>query len=58
MAIEVLIDEEDNHVVIDMDMATYKELTKTLKEMGNSALYIAQVLSVAFMKLADIDEKI
>ena len=58
MAIKVLIDEEDGHVVIDMDMATYKELNKTLKEMGNSALYSAQVLSVAFMKLADIDEKI
>lgn len=50
---------EDGHIVIDMDMASYTELVKTLGEMGNSALYIAQVLSIAFMKLSnakDINE--
>lgn len=58
MAIKVLIDEEDNHIVLDMDNVTYEELMKVLREMGNSALNIAQVLSMAFMKLANIDEKL
>lgn len=45
---------EDGHIVIDMDMASYKELVKMLREMGNTALYIAQVLSIAFMKLSNV----
>lgn len=47
---------EDGHIVIDMDMASYKELVKMLREMGNTALYIAQVLSIAFMKLSNVKD--
>jgi len=58
MAIRIMFDEEEDHIVLDMDKETYEELVKTLREMGNNALNIAQVSSIAFMKLAYIDEKI